>query len=130
MKSKRKQNYDSDDNYNEEDDEMLDIGPVKGKKQLKKARSPPKKKVNPVVMKSNSVLDQNEDRIWALQHAGLGPAAIAVTLCKDLKLKNNAIETRQVSNWIYSHKKSGQGTTYKVSLQNNNLRANDSDCKL
>jgi hypothetical protein len=54
------------------------------------------------------------------------PGKIAQALCLELGLAN-AISSKQISNYMQYHKKSGQMKTPSVSNKNNNLRPEFSD---
>jgi hypothetical protein len=77
--------------------------------------------------KKTSFLTQHEGDIWELHKSGSRPTDIARSLCSKYGLPSKSIDAKQISTWLFNHKKSGKGKTRKVSLQNNNLRANTND---
>lgn len=74
-----------------------------------------------------SYLTNHQNAVWDLVKSGMKPKEIASTLCRNEGLRDTAVTAKQVANWIQCHKNSGQGSTYPVSLKNNNLRADIAD---
>jgi hypothetical protein len=77
---------------------------------------------------NRSWLDDRSKRIWELHDAGYKPKMISETLNTEAKLKKGQGCTgKEISDWIRYWKKSRARATRPVSLQNNNLRAENTD---
>lgn len=74
-------------------------------------------------------LAKNSKDIFQLNQDGNGPTKIAEMLCVKNGLTVGSITGKKVTNWLRNHKNAGIGKFRPVSLQNNNLRMNESDCK-
>jgi hypothetical protein len=118
----------------DDDFELSDYGDQHKRKKSKntkptsKTRGRGSKPTEAIVEKDETLLDQNKETIWGLIKLGIKASEIASLLNSKLRLKQGSISTKQVDNWISYRKNSGQGKTYSVSLEHNNLRADDRDC--
>jgi hypothetical protein len=77
--------------------------------------------------KDTTVLSRHKDEIIKMHQDGNKPKVIAQTLCVKEGLKAGSISPKDVSNYLGNFKRSGMLKTYKVSLKNKNLRADDDD---
>jgi len=91
--------------------------------------SPTKKaKVTPkTTQQAQTFLTSHSDDLVRMHKAGMKPTPIANTLCQNTGLREGAVTGKQVSNWLYYHKKSKKLKTRSVSGKNKNLRAEDED---
>ena len=79
---------------------------------------------------SQSFLDKHQDFIVDSFKAGMGPAEIASTLCKNNGIRSSGIHGKQIENWYQHRVKSGKIPRVKrelVSNKNKNIEADDSD---
>lgn len=76
----------------------------------------------------NEWLSERSERIWDLNSKNNKPAQIASTLNSEAKLKQKSgVTGKQVSDWMRYRKKAGKHKTNPVSLDNNNLRVENTD---
>jgi len=110
-RSKRKKQSENEDYYpSDEAEEIL----------------PPKKK-NSKKQDTTKFLTHNAEEVMKLHRMGNHPKEIADVLARKIGLKIGSISGKDVSNWLYYHKKAGNIKTRPVSLQNKNLNFNLSD---
>jgi hypothetical protein len=88
----------------------------------KKAKVTPK-----TTQQAQTFLTSHEDDLIRMHKAGMKPTPIANTLCQNAGLREGAVTGKQVSNWLYYHKKSKKLKTRSVSGKNKNLRAEEED---
>jgi hypothetical protein len=76
---------------------------------------------------AQTFLTTHADEVVSMHQKGMKPTAIATSLCLGQGLREGAVTGKQVSNWIYYHKKAKKIKTRSVCGKNGNLRADDSD---
>lgn len=105
--------------------ELPDDSPVVQKKKQKRNSSKRAFTLN-TTNNGTSLLEDNKELIFALHAKGTKPKDIAEAVLSTKKLQSG-ITGKQISDFIYYRKKSGQIKTFPVSPGNDNLRANRGD---
>lgn len=100
-----------------------DFGPSP-KKQRKPSTPKIKSKTNE---QAQTFLTTHAAEVVRMHKAGMKPSPIAKSLCISQGLREGAVTAKQVSNWIFYHKKAKTVKTRPVSGKNKNLRVDQSD---